>query len=40
MKILDGLRKELLKLDSAEKVAEWPKVEQELKILSMNLKIW
>ncbi len=31
MKILDGLRKELLKLDSAEKEAEWPKVEQELK---------
>ena len=31
MKILDGLRKELLKLDIAEKVAEWPKVEQELK---------
>jgi molecular chaperone DnaK len=31
MKILDGLRKELLKLDSAEKVAEWPTVEQELK---------
>ena len=31
MKILDGLRKELLKLDSAEKVAEWPKIEQELK---------
>lgn len=31
MKILDGMRKELLKLDSAEKVAEWPKVEQELK---------
>lgn len=31
MKILDGLRKELLKLDSAEKIAEWPKVEQELK---------
>jgi len=31
MKILDGLRKELLKLDSAVKVAEWPKVEQELK---------
>ena len=31
MKILDGLRKELLKLDSAEKQAEWPKVEQELK---------
>lgn len=31
MKILDGLRKELLKLDGAEKQAEWPKVEQELK---------
>ncbi|MDR6561271.1 MULTISPECIES: Hsp70 family protein [unclassified Arcicella] len=31
LKIQDGLRKELLKLDSAEKVAEWPKVEQELK---------
>jgi molecular chaperone DnaK len=31
LKILDGLRKELLKLESAEKVAEWPKVEQELK---------
>jgi molecular chaperone DnaK len=31
MKILDGLRKELLNLDSAEKVAEWPTVEQELK---------
>jgi molecular chaperone DnaK len=31
MKILDGLRKELLELDSAEKIAEWPKVEQELK---------
>lgn len=31
MEVLDGLRKELLKLDSAEKVAEWPKVEQELK---------
>jgi molecular chaperone DnaK len=31
MKILDGLRKELLKLDSAEKTAEWPKVEQEMK---------
>jgi molecular chaperone DnaK len=30
-KIQEGLRKELLKLDSAEKVAEWPKVEQELK---------
>ena len=31
MKIQDGLRKELLKLDSAEKTAEWPQVEQELK---------
>lgn len=31
MKILDGLRKELLKLDRAEKNAEWPKVEEELK---------
>jgi molecular chaperone DnaK len=31
MKILDGLLKELLKLDSAEKVAEWPKIEKELK---------
>ncbi len=31
LKILDGLRKELLKLDSAEKVAEWPKIEKELK---------
>lgn len=31
MKILDGLRKELLKLDGAEKLAEWPKVEEELK---------
>lgn len=31
LKILDGLRKELLKLDSAEKVAEWPKIEEELK---------
>jgi molecular chaperone DnaK len=31
MEVLDGLRKELLKLDSAEKVAEWPKVEHKLK---------
>lgn len=31
MKILDGLRKELLKLDGAEKQAEWPKIEEELK---------
>ncbi len=31
MKILDGLRKELLKLDGAEKSAEYPKLEEELK---------
>jgi molecular chaperone DnaK len=31
MRILDSLRKELLKLDNAEKSAEWPKVERELK---------
>lgn len=31
MKIQDGLRKELLKLDSKEIAAEWPVVEQELK---------
>lgn len=31
MKILDGLRKELLKLDGAEKLAEYLKVEDELK---------
>lgn len=31
LKILDGLRKELLKLDGAEKSAEYPKIEQELK---------
>ncbi len=31
MKILDGLRKELLKLDGAEKSAAYPKVEEELK---------
>jgi len=31
MKILDGLRKELLKLDEAEKSAEYPKAEKELK---------
>jgi molecular chaperone DnaK len=31
LKILDGLRKELLKLDSAEKASEWPKIEKELK---------
>ncbi|GHT65000.1 hypothetical protein AGMMS50239_23800 [Bacteroidia bacterium] len=31
MKILDGLRKELLKLDTLEKQQEWPQIEQELK---------
>ena len=31
MKILDGLRKELLRLNEEEKNVEWPKVEQELK---------
>ena len=31
MKIMDGLRKELIKLELAEKIAEWPKVEEELK---------
>lgn len=31
MKILDSLRKELLKLDGAEKQAEYPKMEEELK---------
>lgn len=31
MKILDSLRKELLKLDSEEKLAEYPKVEKEIK---------
>jgi len=31
MKIMDGLRKELIKLEVAEKTAEWPKVEEELK---------
>jgi len=31
MKILDSLRKELLKLDNVEKSSEWPKVEVELK---------
>ncbi len=37
MKIQDSLRKELLKLDSAEKVAEWPKVEEELKVAFYEL---
>lgn len=31
MKIQDGLRKELLVLDKAEKTAEWPQIEKELK---------
>jgi molecular chaperone DnaK len=31
LKILDGLRKELLKLDKVEQSAEWPTVEKELK---------
>jgi molecular chaperone DnaK len=31
LKIFDELRKELLKLDSAIKTAEWPRIEQELK---------
>lgn len=31
MKILDSLRKELLILDKAEKLAEWPKIEKALK---------
>lgn len=31
MKILDGLRKELLKLDGAEKLVEYPRIEEELK---------
>ncbi|MDR1583871.1 MAG: Hsp70 family protein [Prevotellaceae bacterium] len=31
MRIWDGVRKELLKLDEAEKSASWPKLEQELK---------
>ena len=38
MKILDGLRKELLKLDSAEKNGQWPKIEQELKDSFYELK--
>lgn len=31
LQILDNLRKELLKLEEAEKATEWPKVEQDLK---------
>jgi len=38
MKIFDSLRKELLKLDSAEKNAEWPKIEEELKDAFYELK--
>jgi molecular chaperone DnaK len=36
MKILDGLRKELLKLDTLSKSAEWPEVESELKDAFFN----
>ena len=31
LKILDGLRKELFKLDEAQKATEWPNIERELK---------
>jgi molecular chaperone DnaK len=37
MKILNSLRKELLKLDGAEKTAAWPKLEQELKAVLLEL---
>jgi molecular chaperone DnaK len=37
MKILDSLRKELLKLDNAEKASEWPIVEKKLKDAFYNL---
>lgn len=37
MEVLDGLRIELLKLESLEKIAEWPKVEQELKVTFFEL---
>ena len=37
MKILDSLRKELLKLDYVEKSSEWPKVEVELKQAFLEL---
>ncbi len=39
MKILESLRKELLKLDSAEKTAEWPNIEQELKEAFFELEV-
>ena len=38
MRILDGLRKELLKLDGAEKAAHYPQIEQELKDAFYELK--
>ena len=38
MRIQDSLRKELLKLDSAEKTAEWPNIEQKLKDAFFGLK--
>lgn len=37
MRILDSLRKELLKLDEVEKSAEWPKVREELKKVFFEL---
>ncbi|GHS93643.1 hypothetical protein FACS1894207_0410 [Bacteroidia bacterium] len=37
MKILNSMRKELLKLDDAEKTAAWPKLEQELKAVFREL---
>jgi molecular chaperone DnaK len=37
MRILDSLRKELLKLDEVEKSAEWPKVREELKKVFFDL---
>lgn len=37
MKILDGLRKELLKLDEADKATLFPKIEQELKDVFFEL---
>ena len=36
LKILDGLRKELLQLEKLEKAEEWPNIEQELKNVFFN----
>jgi molecular chaperone DnaK len=36
LKILDGLRKELLQLETLEKVQEWPEIEQDLKDAYFN----